>query len=183
MAQGFNNVGPASQTMVQRSTNIGSVCHTDWDYTPVRTMTQRWVHVNPQSDMLSQHKTQSGCYHHIRNSDGIFVLHKSKSTTTGPSLGGGGFERVARPPPLTPPPPATTKLKIYPSNILQNPPYCTNLQLKIKQNLQGACPLTLLTCVSSTPNINSGSILLGVQLTYFENTPAIQNSIPPLKHK
>ena len=33
-----------------------------------------------------------------------------------------------------PPPPVTSKLNIYPSNIFQNPPYCTNLQLKMKKN-------------------------------------------------
>ena len=46
-------------------------------------MTQRWDHVNPQSEMLSQHLTKSGgCYHHFGHSAAIFVLHKSKSTTT-----------------------------------------------------------------------------------------------------
>ena len=54
-ALSFPNVGPASQTMDQRKTNIGSVCRTDSDCTPVRMMTQRWVHVNPQSEKLSQH--------------------------------------------------------------------------------------------------------------------------------
>ena len=35
--------------------NIGSVCRADRDCTPVRTMTQRWVHVNPQSEIMFQH--------------------------------------------------------------------------------------------------------------------------------
>ena len=45
-------------------------------------MTQRWVHVNPQSEMLSQHQTKSGCYNHCAHAAGIFVLHKSKSAKT-----------------------------------------------------------------------------------------------------
>ena len=49
-------------------------------------------------------------------------------------MGGWGWVREGRT--TTPPPLVTTKLKIYPSNILQNQPYCTNLQLKIT----GACP-------------------------------------------
>ena len=40
--------------------------------------------------------------------------------------GGGGRSRGSHDPP---PPPLNTKLKIYPRNILQNPPYCTNLQI------------------------------------------------------
>ena len=39
-----------------------------------------------------------------------------------------------------PPPPVTTKLKIDPRYILQNPPYCKNLQLKIKKNPRGHAP-------------------------------------------
>ena len=41
-----------------------------------------------------------------------------------------------------------------------------------------------LTCVFHSLNAKyhySSGILQGVQLTYFENTPAIQNSTPPLK--
>ena len=45
--------------------------------TPVRTMTQRWVHVNPQSEIMSQHQTKSGCYNHFVNTAGILVLHKA----------------------------------------------------------------------------------------------------------
>ena len=75
-------------------------------------------------------------------------------------------------------PPMTTKLKIYPSDILQNPPNCT------KQKSQGACPQTPLTCVCYLLNAKykfKQFFLQGVQLTYFENTPAIQNSTPPSK--
>ena len=61
---------------------ISGQCVVLTETAPVRTMTQRWVHVNPQSEMLSQHKTKSGSYHNFRHSAGIFVLHKSKSTTT-----------------------------------------------------------------------------------------------------
>ena len=45
----------------------------DRDCTPARTMTKRWFHVNPQSQMMSQHQA---------NIAGILVLHKSKSTIT-----------------------------------------------------------------------------------------------------
>ena len=38
-----------------------------------------------------------------------------------------------------PPPPVTSKLEIYPSNIFQNPPYWTNLQLKMKK-IPGGMP-------------------------------------------
>ena len=43
-------------------------------------------------------------------------------------------------------------------------------------------PTDPLTCVSHSLNAKyhySSDILQGVQLTYFENTPAIQNSTPP----
>ena len=53
----------------------------DRDCTPVITMTQRWVHVNPQSEMMSQHQTKSDCYN-TANTAGILVSHKSKSTVT-----------------------------------------------------------------------------------------------------
>ena len=43
---------------------------------------------------------------------------------SGPSFGDAERVNLSRPSP-----PVTTKLKIYPSNTLQNPPYCTNLQL------------------------------------------------------
>ena len=49
-----------SQTMDQRKTNIGSVYRAVRDCTPVRTMTQCSVHVNLQSEMMSQHPTKSG---------------------------------------------------------------------------------------------------------------------------
>ena len=96
-------------------------------------------------------------------------------------LEGGGVERVARHRPPPPPPPVTTKLKIYPSNILQNPPYCTSSQLKMKK-IPGGMPPDPLTCVPHSLNAKyhySIGILQGVQLTYFGNTPAIQNSTPP----
>ena len=63
-AQCFPNVEPLSQTIDQHYTNIGSVCRADRDCTPVITMTPRWVYVNPQSEMMSQHPTKSGCYNH-----------------------------------------------------------------------------------------------------------------------
>ena len=47
------------------------------DCTPVRTMTQCLVHVNAQSEMMSQHQTKSGCYNHYVNTAGNFVLHKA----------------------------------------------------------------------------------------------------------
>ena len=43
-------------------------------------MTKRSVHVNPQSEMVSQHETKSGCYNHCAHYAGIFVLPKSTST-------------------------------------------------------------------------------------------------------
>ena len=70
-----------------------------------------------------------------------------------PVIWGGGVERV-----LTPPPPVTKNLKIYPSNILQNPPYCTNLQLK---KTPPDPP------IRSSPNINSSSILQGGPINLF----------------
>ena len=45
-------------------------------------------------------------------------------------LGGGVFLRP-------PPPTKTIKLKIYTSNIYQNPPYCTNFHLKNKNKMPG----------------------------------------------
>ena len=58
LAQCFPNVGHMSQAIYQR------------------------VHGNPQSEMMSQHQTKSGCYNHCANAAGIFVLHKSKCTIT-----------------------------------------------------------------------------------------------------
>ena len=84
---------------------------------------------------------------------------------------------VLESPTAPPPPPVTTKLKIYPSNILQNPPYCTNLQLIVIIQNSGGRPPQPAFPIHSTPNINSSSILQGVKLTYFENTP-VKNSTP-----
>ena len=57
--------------------------------------------------------------------------------------GGGGGAREDRTTPSV-----TIKLKIYPSNIFQNPPYCTNLQLKIKKKFRGMTPdPPPLTCI------------------------------------
>ena len=99
-----------------------------------------------------------------------------------PSFGGVREGRTTDPTsPPPPPPPVTTKLKTYPSNILQNPPYCTNLQLKIKKSRGLGPHLTPpLTCISHSLNVKYplSSILQGFQLTYFENTPAIQNTTP-----
>ena len=54
----------------------------DKDCTPVQTMTQRCVHVNPQSEMMSQHQTKNGSHNLCAHSSGIFVSLKSKSTIT-----------------------------------------------------------------------------------------------------
>ena len=54
----------------------------DRDCTPVRIMTQLWVYVNPQSEMMYQYQTKNGCYNHCANTAGILVLHKNKSTIT-----------------------------------------------------------------------------------------------------
>ena len=96
------------------------------------------------------------------------IIYGTSLIIPGPSFGGGS--RGSHDPPVT------TKLKIYPSNILQNPPYCTNLQLKIKKILG-----TPLNCISHSLNAKYqlSSILQGLRLTYFGDTPAIQNSTPP----
>ena len=47
----FLMLGLLSQTMDQRQCIV-------------LTMTQRWVYVNPQSEMMSQHQTKSGCSDH-----------------------------------------------------------------------------------------------------------------------
>ena len=69
----------------------------------------------------------------------IAIFYKAGPALQLPYWPGPSFGRV-REGRTTPPPPVTTKLKIYPSNILQNPPYCTNLQLKIKKNPRGHAP-------------------------------------------
>ena len=54
----------------------------------------------------------------------------------------------------------TTKLRIYPSNILQNPPFCINLRLKIKKKIEDAPNLRVIRNKHfGTLNINSSSIL------------------------
>ena len=131
--------------------------------------------------MAKSHEKNKLCivkciYHHFKNKSKFERVLLFSNDAAGPSFGGG--VREGRTPP---PPPVTTKLKIYPSNIFQNPPYCTNLQLKIKKIPWGMLPDPL-TCVSHSLYAKyhySRGILQGVQLTYFENTPAIQNSTPP----
>ena len=93
----------------------------------------------------------------------------------GPSFEGVREGRTTPPPP----PPVTTKLKIYPRFILQNPPYCTNLQLKIKKIPRGACPLTRVSHSLSAKYHYSSGILQGVQLTYFGSNPKFDP--PPSK--
>ena len=77
-------------------------------------------------------------------------------------FGGGALERVARPP----------------RNILQNPPYFTNLQIPTNSGGMPPDPPNLSFSFAECQILIHKSILQGVQFTYFKNTPAIQNSNP-----
>ena len=91
-------------------------------------------------------------------------------------LGGGVWEGRTTPLPLWP-----HNWKFTPTSIFQNPPFCTNLQLKMKKKTRGHAPRPHLTRVSHSLNdkYHFKQYLTGDPINLFRKYPSNPNSTPP----